>query len=79
MKGKKNLQSKYFKQQSSQSDLMENQMIYRQVKVNRIQHHKTSLTTNAKETSLDGEKVPTGNKKIMEWKISPEEANIQQI
>ena len=45
---------------------MENQKLYRQVKVNRIQQHKTSFTTNAKETSLDGKKAPTGNKKIME-------------
>ena len=55
---KKSLQSKYFTQQSSHSDLRENQKLYRQVKVNRIQHHETSFTTNAKETSLDGKKGP---------------------
>ena len=30
-----------------------NQKFYRQAKVKQIQHHKTSLTTNAKRTSLD--------------------------
>ena len=40
-----------------------NQNIYRQAKATRIQHHKTSFTTNAKGTSLSGKHKKTHKNK----------------
>ena len=41
----------YSTQQDCPSDLMEKSKAFQQSKVKRIQHHQTSLTTNAKGTS----------------------------
>ena len=50
-----------------------NQKLYRQAESKRIQHHQTSLTTNAKGTSLGGGgggEATTGNKKTTNGKFS---------
>jgi len=61
----------YSTQQDSPSDLMErNQKLSRQAKVNRIQHHQTSFTINAKGTSL-GRKQE--KEKSYLQKINPEQ------
>ena len=50
---------------------MRNQKLYRQTKAKGIQHHKTSVMTNAKGTSLSGkEKATARNKKITKWESS---------
>ena len=49
----KNLQPNYYTQQGSHSNMKENQKLYRQAKAERIQHHQTSSSTNAKGSSLD--------------------------
>ena len=55
-----------------------NQKCCRQAKAERIQHHQTSFTTNAKGTSLGRkEKATSRNKKITKWKISMVKANLQ--
>ena len=74
---RKNLQPfwvEYSPQQDSPSHLMEKSKVSRQAKVKRIQHHQTSFTTNAKETSLgrkqEKEKtLPTENKSKTTKKI----------
>ena len=56
----------YYTQQRSHSKLMKNQKLYRQAEIKRIQHHQTSLTTNAEGTPLGKKhkrrKRPTENK-----------------
>ena len=50
-----------------------NQKLYRQAKAKRVQHHQTSFTTNAKQTSLGGRhkrrKRPTKTnpKQLRKW------------
>ena len=50
----KNIQPRIFYPKDTSSDFMEIKKAFqtRQAKVNRIQHHQTSFTTNAKGTSL---------------------------
>ena len=62
----RNYKQEYSTQQDSHSDLTENQKLYRQAKVKRIQYHQTSFTANAKGISLGRKhkrrKRPTQNK-----------------
>ena len=65
----KNLKLIIFYPQSSHSVSKEKSKALEEKKTNRIQHHQTSFTTNAKGTSLQGkEKDTTSNKKIVTGK-----------
>ena len=55
-----------------------NQKFFREAKAQRIQHHQTSFTTNAKGTSLGRkEKATIRNDKVTKWESSLVNATIQ--